>query len=101
MAQDDERVNEHLSAFGLRPSKKDLPAIRAVLAGEAARESAAYDEGGHADIDAGGDTELMKLCCVQLFNCGGLADTLLIWRAKEHCLWLRCTMKSPTMMAHP
>ncbi|MEU8835664.1 hypothetical protein [Streptomyces sp900116325] len=29
-----------------------------------------------------GDTELMKLCCVQLFNAGSLDDVLLIWMAK-------------------
>ena len=30
-----------------------------------------------------GDTKLMKLCCVQLFNAGLPADVLLIWQAKE------------------
>jgi hypothetical protein len=44
-----------------------------VLAAETARESASQGEG---------DTELTKLCCVQLFNSGERADTLLIWRAK-------------------
>lgn len=29
-----------------------------------------------------GNTELMRLCCVQLFNAGLLNDVLLIWRAK-------------------
>jgi hypothetical protein len=29
-----------------------------------------------------GNTELMKLCCVQLFSAGLLQDVLLIWRAK-------------------
>lgn len=29
-----------------------------------------------------GDTELMKLGCVQLFNAGSLDDVLLIWMAK-------------------
>jgi len=37
-----------------------------------------------------GDTELMKLCCVHLFNAGNLDDVLAIWAAKEsswdaHC----------------
>jgi len=37
-----------------------------------------------------GDTELMKLCCVQLFNAGAVGDALAIWRAKTaswdaHC----------------
>jgi hypothetical protein len=30
-----------------------------------------------------GDTTLMKLCCVQLFNAGVLDDVPLIWQAKE------------------
>ncbi|SDM40931.1 hypothetical protein SAMN05421874_1791 [Nonomuraea maritima] len=30
-----------------------------------------------------GDTELMKLCCVQLFNAGDLDDVLTIWDAKR------------------
>jgi hypothetical protein len=65
--------DEHLGAYGLRPRAEDMPAVREVLAAETARESAAQGEG---------DTELMKLCCIQLFNSGELADTLLIWRAK-------------------
>jgi hypothetical protein len=66
--------DEHLAAFGLRPRTQDLPAIRSLLTAETARERAAQGEG---------DTELMKLCCVQLFNSGELADVLLIWRAKS------------------
>ena len=66
--------DEHLVAFGLRPRTEDLPAIRSLLATETARERASQGEG---------DTTLMKLCCVQLFNSGELADVLLIWRAKQ------------------
>src|SRR5262245_23335133 len=65
--------DELLAAFGLQPRAEDLPAIREVQAAETARESAAQGEG---------DTELMKLCCVQLFNSGELTDTMLIWRGK-------------------
>lgn len=66
--------DEHLVAFGLRPRTEDLPAIRSLLASQTARERAAEGEG---------DTTLMKLCCVQLFNSGELADVLRIWRAKQ------------------
>jgi hypothetical protein len=66
--------DEQLAAFGLRPRAEDLPAIRSLLATETARERAAQGQG---------DTTLMKLCCVQLFNAGELADVLLIWRAKQ------------------
>jgi hypothetical protein len=66
--------DEHLAAFGLRPRPEDLPAIRLVLTAETSQESAAQGEG---------DSELMKLCCVQLFNSGELAHVLLIWQAKK------------------
>jgi hypothetical protein len=66
--------DEHLAAFGLRPRPEDLPAIRSVLEAETARE--------HDDDDEG-NTELMLLCCVQLFNSGRPDDILRIWRAKE------------------
>jgi len=39
-----------------------------------------------------GDTELMKLCCVQLFNGGFLTDALLIWHAKESSWDAHCSI---------
>lgn len=39
-----------------------------------------------------GDTELMKLCCVQLFNAGSLTDILLIWAAKESSFDAHCSI---------
>jgi hypothetical protein len=53
----------HLAAYGLRPPAQELPAIRELLAGQAARERVAQGES---------DTELMKLCYVLLFNAGEL-----------------------------
>jgi hypothetical protein len=38
------------------------------------------------------DTELMKLCCVQLFNAGQLSDVLTIWRAKESSWDAHCSI---------
>lgn len=45
-------------------------------------------------VDAGGagDTDLMKLCCVQLFNVGNLSDTLTIWVAKSSSLDAHCSI---------
>ncbi len=65
---------EALTRFGLNPSNAELPEIRQLLRGETRkeRESQGY-----------GDTELMKLLCVQLFNGGQLDDVLLIWNAKS------------------
>ena len=75
--------DEHLAAFGLRPSPEDLPAIRSVLDAETSRERTAQGSG---------DTELMKLCCVQLFNSGRPDDILLIWRAKDASFDAACSI---------
>jgi hypothetical protein len=39
-----------------------------------------------------GRSELMKLCCVQLFNAGLPSDVLLIWRAKESSWDMHCSV---------
>lgn len=65
---------ECLHRFGLRPGAADLGDIRTLLSEHTERERRAQGEG---------DTELMKLCCVQLFNGGDLDDALLVWSAKE------------------
>ena len=70
--------DESLRRYGLRPAAADLGDIRTIL--DTHRELEWPDQ----------DTELMKLCCVQLFNAGQAADVLRIWRAKEsgwdaHC----------------
>jgi len=62
---------ESLRRYGLRPAADDLDEIRGILRAEA---QLSQDEQ---------DTELMKLCCVQLFNAGHLDDVLTIWQAKE------------------
>jgi hypothetical protein len=73
--------DESLGRYGLRPAGGDLDQIREMLEAQAVRESQHQGDG---------DTELMKLCCVQLFNVGSLNDVLVVWRAKEsgwdaHC----------------
>ncbi|MCX5067507.1 hypothetical protein OOJ91_16820 [Micromonospora lupini] len=72
--------DESLRRYGLRPSSADLPRIRQVLLAEAERDQ--QDQ----------DTELMKLCCLQLFNAGQLSDVLVIWRAKESSFDAHCSI---------
>ena len=64
-------LDESLRRYGLRPPAGDLDEIRGLLRAQAQLSQ---------DVQ---DTELMKLCCVQLFNAGQLDDVLTIWLAKE------------------
>ncbi len=66
-------LDKWLLRFGLSPSQNQLSEIRETLRNEIAEESRSQ---------GCGDTDLMKLCCVQLFNSGTLDDALLVWRAK-------------------
>lgn len=66
--------DESLRRYGLRPSGAHLDEIRETLRIHAALERRAQGEG---------DTELMRLCCVQLFHAGDLDDVLTIWNAKR------------------
>jgi len=66
-----------LERYGLRPAGTRLDEVRGILA-------AAMRTGPDPD------TDVMRLCCVQLFHHGSLDDVLLIWQAKEsgwdaHC----------------
>jgi hypothetical protein len=69
----EDAVERHLRQYGLRPGGGELDQVRSVLAAETARESGEQGDG---------NAELMRLCCVQLFNAGLLDDVLLIWYAK-------------------
>ena len=75
--------DECLQRFGLHPAGGDLDQVREILADQAARER---------ESQGNGDTVLMKLCCVQLFNAGSLADVLLIWQAKESSWDAHCSI---------
>jgi hypothetical protein len=66
-------VDECLDRFGLRPDPEDLAELRALLEAQSVLERQAQGRG---------DTELMRLCAVQLFNAGQAEDILRIWRAK-------------------
>jgi hypothetical protein len=76
-------VDDSLRRYGLRPSPADLDRVRQLLDAHAKRERRSQGDG---------DTELMKLCCVQLFNAGDLSDVPAIWRAKESSWDAHCTI---------
>ncbi|MET8830200.1 hypothetical protein ABZX40_32115 [Streptomyces sp. NPDC004610] len=65
--------DEWLLRHGLRPDERGLDEVRALL-----REHIGLERQSQGD----GDTILMKLCCVQLFQAARLDDVLLIWSAK-------------------
>lgn len=64
---------ESLRRFGVDPPPSALPEIRELLRVNTRREEQSEE----------GDLDLMRLCCVQLFNAGDLDDVLLIWAAKS------------------
>ncbi|KDN81713.1 hypothetical protein [Kitasatospora cheerisanensis] len=80
---------ESLHRFGLRPLGADLDLVRALLAEHTALERAAQGTG---------DTELMKLCCVQLFNSGTVEDALLVWAARGASFDAGCSIEAELLL---
>ncbi len=66
-------VEAHLERYGLHIGQQDAPEIRRVLRNEIGVESLRQ---------GAGDTEMMRLCCTQLFSLGQEEDIRLIWQAK-------------------
>jgi hypothetical protein len=75
--------DESLRRYGLRPSAADLEQVRELLEAHAALERQRQGDG---------DTELMKLCCVQLFTAGDVGDVLTIWQAKTSSWDAHCSI---------
>ncbi|MFG2946902.1 hypothetical protein [Streptomyces adustus] len=75
--------DESLDRYGLHPAGANLDEVRALLAAETRLERGAQGDG---------DTLLMKLCCVQLFNAANLDDVLLIWQAKSASMDAGCSI---------
>ncbi|MFG2123879.1 hypothetical protein [Streptomyces sp. NPDC048710] len=84
-------IQESLRRYGLRPAGVDLDEIRALLEERTERERRVQGEG---------DTELMKLCCVQLFNSGHIDDALLVWSAKEASFDAACSIDIQLLLGH-
>jgi hypothetical protein len=82
---------ESLRRYGLRPATVHLGDIRALLTEHTERERRTQGEG---------DTELMKLCCVQLFNSGDIDDALLVWSAKGASFDAACSIDIELMLGH-
>jgi hypothetical protein len=61
---------ESLRRYGVHPADGDLNEVREMLSVRAARERRHQRDG---------DTELMELCCVQLFSADFLTDLLLAY----------------------
>jgi hypothetical protein len=82
---DDRQLDEDswLHRHGLRPVASSLHGVRALLETRTRLERRSQGDG---------DTELMKLCCVQLFNVGTLDDVLLIWNAKTASFDADCSI---------
>jgi hypothetical protein len=76
--------DESLERFGLTPDLRDASEIRAILRQETARERRQQGDG---------DTELMRLCCVQLFSLGDTEDILPIWQAKTSSFDANCSIE--------
>jgi hypothetical protein len=66
-------VEECIDRFGLQPDQQHLAAIRSILKEQIDAER---------QQQGLGDTELIKLCCIQLFSVGDVSDIELIWHAK-------------------
>ncbi len=77
--------DESLQWYGLHPRGESLDEVRELLSLQAAKERAAQGRG---------DVELMKLCCVQLFNAGELRGVLSIWRAKTASMDAHCSIEA-------
>ncbi|MFE7602127.1 hypothetical protein [Streptomyces sp. NPDC057494] len=84
-------AEESWRRYGLRPVGADLDEIRELLREHTARERRAQGDG---------DTELMRLCCFQLFNSGDLDDVLLIWSAKQASFDAACSIDIEFLLGH-
>ncbi|WP_207400505.1 hypothetical protein [Actinomadura roseirufa] len=80
---DDLLLDANLRRYGLGPDGDLLAEVRENLRERIAAE---HREQGL------GNTELMRLCCVQLFNAGDLEDVLLIWQAKTSSWDAQCSV---------
>jgi hypothetical protein len=75
--------DERLRRYGLRPSGRELAAVRVLPEVEAGQERRAPGDG---------DTELLRLCCVRLFHAGEVGDALARWRARTASFDAHCSI---------
>lgn len=71
-------ADQHLAAYGLRVGADQVSIVRDVLVREARREAETYSGTGTVP----GNTQLMRMCAVQLWHVGAVEDALLVHRAR-------------------
>lgn len=76
-------IDKHIEKYGIVPKTESLELIRKLLKEETAKE--AYSQGE-------GNTELMKVCCIQLFSQKNDEDIFLIWQAKQASFDAACSI---------
>lgn len=74
-------VEDILSRFGIRPKTEDVAEIREILAVESEKEMRGV-----------GDTEVIRLLCIELFANGDPRDVFQIWRAKSSSWDASCSI---------
>ncbi|GAA0403724.1 hypothetical protein GCM10009541_53590 [Micromonospora gifhornensis] len=72
-------ADQHLAAYGLRVAPDQVPIVRDVLIRETRYETDTY--AGRGTIS--GNTQLMRICAVQLWYAGDVEDALLVHRARR------------------
>ncbi|MGC4837942.1 hypothetical protein ACLQ3D_25910 [Micromonospora vinacea] len=71
-------AEDHLAAYGLRVSDDQVPIIRNILVRETRHEADTYAGLGSVP----GNTQLMRICAIQLWHAGAVEDVLLVHRAR-------------------
>ncbi|MBM0229699.1 MULTISPECIES: hypothetical protein [Micromonospora] len=71
-------ADQHLAAYGLRVAAGQVPIVRDVLMRETQREAETYAGTGTVP----GNTQLMRICAVQLWHVGAVEDALVVHRAR-------------------
>lgn len=72
-------ADQHLATYGLHVAPDQVPIVRDVLMRETRREADTY--AGRGTIP--GNTQLMRICAVQLWHAGAVEDVLLVHRARR------------------
>lgn len=71
-------AEDHLAAYGLRVRDDQVPIIRNILVRETRHEADTYVGLGTVP----GNTQLMRICAIQLWHAGAVEDVLLVHRAR-------------------
>lgn len=72
-------ADQHLAAYGLRVAADQVPIVRDVLMRETRHEADTYAGKGSVP----GNTQLMRICAVQLWHAGAVEDALVVHRARR------------------